>query len=221
MCTRLPRPLRPRHITGTTRRMNGMHAPGLGLNRDVVAEPVTAESFAGHTCAEPERRAHKDPVECRGRGWEVLNDERRPGADLVVEPCGDVAEVGDETIRPGGQGAQSSGHFRVVPLFTRAVPEDAASAAGSVNSQSRTSRPRSAGMCVVLGSGPAGYGRRMLRREIGTARWSRPASRRVRPVVLVDAARAVGQDLLMARGTPARADCRVAHKHGGLAIVQC
>jgi hypothetical protein len=27
----------------------------------VVAEPVTAESFAGHTCAEPERRAHKAP----------------------------------------------------------------------------------------------------------------------------------------------------------------
>ena len=78
----------------------GDRAAVLGLNRDVVAEPITAESFAGHTCAEPERRAHKDPVECRGRGREVLDDERRPGADLVVEFCGDVAEVGDEPIRP-------------------------------------------------------------------------------------------------------------------------
>ena len=79
----------------------GDRAAVLGLNRDVVAEPITAESFAGHTCAEPERRADKDPIECRGRGREVLNDERRPGADLVVELRGDVAEVGDEAIGPG------------------------------------------------------------------------------------------------------------------------
>src|SRR5580692_9463374 len=83
----------------------GDRAAVLGLNRDVVAEPITAESFAGHTRAEPERRAHEDPVECRGRGREILNDERRPGADLVVELRGDAAEIGDEAIRPG-RGAQ-------------------------------------------------------------------------------------------------------------------
>src|SRR5580692_4094732 len=79
----------------------GDRAAVLGLNRDVVAEPVTAESFAWHMCAEPERRAHEDPVECRGRGREVLDDERRPGADLVVEPRRDLTEVGDEAIRAG------------------------------------------------------------------------------------------------------------------------
>jgi len=40
-----------------------------------------------------------------GGGREVLDDERGPGADLVVEFCGDVAEVGDEAVRPG-RGAQ-------------------------------------------------------------------------------------------------------------------
>jgi hypothetical protein len=64
----------------------------LGLNRHVVAEPMTAESFARHPSAEPQ---------CRGRGGEILNDERSPGADLVVELRGDLTEVGDEAIRPG------------------------------------------------------------------------------------------------------------------------
>jgi hypothetical protein len=76
----------------------------LGLHRDLVAEPITTESFGGHACAEPERRAHVDPVECRGRGREVLDDEGRSVADLVVELRGDEAEVagvGDEAIRPG------------------------------------------------------------------------------------------------------------------------
>src|SRR5208282_1148144 len=59
----------------------------------------------GHACAEPERGAYEDPVEGRGRGREVLDDERRPGADLVVELCGDVAEVGDEAVG-AGRGAQ-------------------------------------------------------------------------------------------------------------------
>ena len=57
----------------------------LGLDRDVVAEPVAVESFAGYPRAEPEGRADEHPVECRGRGREVLDDERRTGEDLAVE----------------------------------------------------------------------------------------------------------------------------------------
>lgn len=84
----------------------GDRAAALWPNRDVVPEPVTAEAFAGHACAEPERRAHEDPVEGRGRGREVFDDERGSGTDLVVELRGDVAEVGDEAGGPwcGTQG---------------------------------------------------------------------------------------------------------------------
>jgi hypothetical protein len=75
----------------------------LGLDGDVVSEPVFTQLLPRRERAERQGRAHEHPVEGLRSGGEVLDDERGPSDDFIVNLGGSVAEVLHEARGAGGR----------------------------------------------------------------------------------------------------------------------